>query len=113
MPYQWVEPDLFMKYQGIRVYHVYKDDDLNLPLEFWYQTDTVNGQTLEFDVRDLPPIEGIDGSSWVSRGGVTCEISSGEDVHRRIVKLAIELAVGPFAGLAEREEPHDGVTGSR
>ena len=63
MPYthEWVEPELFLEYKGVEVYHSYRDDDYgNGPWEYWFQvqlTDDTEGTTEddmhEFDVRDL------------------------------------------------------------
>jgi hypothetical protein len=102
MPFQWVDPELLMEHQGIKIYHVYKDDDVELPLEFWYEAEMEDDDIVEFDVRDLPSVEGIAASYWwSSERGMRREISNGEDVHRQIIKMAIEAAVGPFARPAE------------
>ncbi len=61
MPYQWIEPDLFVEVEGVAVYHCY--DDSAEVCEYWYTTEpeddnidwatTDNGQ---FDVRELPAL---------------------------------------------------------
>ena len=61
MPYetQWVDPEVFLKHSGVKVYHLYKDDDAGQgPLSCWFALDlnaSVNGGEHEgvFDVRDL------------------------------------------------------------
>jgi len=62
VPYihEWVEPELFMEHNGVRIYHSYKDDQYDHLLEYHFQvqlTDETEGTTeddmWEFDVRDL------------------------------------------------------------
>lgn len=64
MPYQWIDPDLFLEYEGVAVYHCYDDDDM--VSTYWYTTEitdcNVDAPELEgfqFDVRDLPNL-GLD-----------------------------------------------------
>lgn len=57
MPYDWVNPDKFLKHRGISVYHTYKEDDYCKRCEYWYTTDintTESNDDCVFDVRDLP-----------------------------------------------------------
>lgn len=55
MPYMWVEPDIFLEYEGVTVYHTYEDER---GMEYWYTTDLlqddVGGDPNDciFDVRD-------------------------------------------------------------
>lgn len=62
MPMSWVEPELFLEYKGVKVYHCY-DDGGNVA-HFWYTTcpaddnidspmDTSDDCAGQFDVRDL------------------------------------------------------------
>lgn len=53
MPNSWVEPDIFLTYQGVTVYHAYKEDISEDRLFYWYQVD-VTEQIPAFDIRDLP-----------------------------------------------------------
>lgn len=97
MPVRWVEPEFFMEHRGVRVYHAYKDDDSETPLEFWYLAAT--GKNIEFDVRDLPALDGVTSWSW-SSADMKVEVSAGRDAHRRIIRAAINAGAVPFAGLA-------------
>lgn len=55
---RWVPPELFVEYNGVLVYHVYKDDDVEQgPRHFWYTTDLYEGgdqahDEFTFDVRE-------------------------------------------------------------
>lgn len=54
MPYVWVEPNLFLEYMGVCVYHAYKNDMMdNGCLEFHYTTEITNTGENDFDIRDL------------------------------------------------------------
>ena len=58
MPYQWVEPDLFLEFEGVAVYYCY--DELDDLASYWYTTDPFDcdykyaQSKAQFDVRDLP-----------------------------------------------------------
>jgi hypothetical protein len=39
MPMMYVEPELFMEYRGIRIYHAYKERDYEKRLTFWFMLD--------------------------------------------------------------------------
>lgn len=58
MPYQWIEPDLFLEFAGVAIYYCYDELD-NLAL-YWYTTDPFDcdykdaQSNAQFDVRDLP-----------------------------------------------------------
>jgi len=57
MPYGWVNPDIFLEFNGVNVYHTYKSDEYTNQCENWYTTDkntTENNDECIFDVRDLP-----------------------------------------------------------
>ena len=58
MPYGWIDPEVFVEYNGMTVYHVYKDDEISQGCrEFWYTTDLCGGDCNDpfaFDVRELP-----------------------------------------------------------
>ncbi len=59
MPNQWVDPDLFLKHEGVAVYRCYDDD--SIVSTYWYTTDAADcnidsplTDEAQFDVRDLP-----------------------------------------------------------
>ncbi|AOQ24610.1 hypothetical protein MTAT_19530 [Moorella thermoacetica] len=66
MPYAYVDAEVALEYNGIKVYHVYKDDCLDYGRRFfWYglSPDCYEGGPDTFDVRDLAHQMGI-GPSW-------------------------------------------------
>lgn len=56
MPMVWVEPETFFEYNGICIYHVYKNDNINEPRVYWYTVDI--SENSAFDIRDLPEYDG-------------------------------------------------------
>lgn len=77
MPYQWINPDIFINYFNIRIYHVYKNDSYENKLSHWFTTDITepeDKQTCKFDIRDLEE----------------CQPEACEDDYKEIIKLAIE-----------------------
>jgi hypothetical protein len=60
MPYEYVDPDIFMTHNGAVVYHTYKGGPGNeYRLDYWFTTDACEadedcGGDHVFDVRDLP-----------------------------------------------------------
>lgn len=87
MPYktEWVEPALFLEHNGVKVWHVYKDDDVEQGLRsFWFVSDPINGENdgSDWDVRDLAAWGDADGSGWpddsVIRAAIIRAIESGE-----------------------------------
>ncbi len=96
MPYAWIEPEIFMEHDGVTIYHIYKDDYLDgVARAYWYGTrpscsDDGSGDGGEFDVRDLPAVEG----------------ASAEDDEGRavIIRAAIERGVLTEDGLVEGAE---------
>jgi len=64
MPYQWIDPELFLEHNGVAVYHCYEDDG---PVSYyWYTTDPSDDnrvwskpESSQFDVRTLPDL-GLD-----------------------------------------------------
>jgi len=62
MPYEWVDPELFLEHEGVAVYHCYDDGDM--VSSYWYTTDPSDcnykfpeiGSKAQFDVRDLPDL---------------------------------------------------------
>lgn len=59
MPYQstWVDPDVCLKYNGVTVYHVYRNNDYDEPMLYWYTLvkDSQGFEDDSFDVRSLIP----------------------------------------------------------
>jgi hypothetical protein len=60
MPYitTWVEPEVFMVHKGIKVYHVYMNDEIEQgSSRYWYTTNAEQRDdaedSFEFDVRRL------------------------------------------------------------
>lgn len=85
MPWQWTEPEKFLSFRGVTVFHTYKDELSDIPLEFWYSTSSTNalGSPEEFDIRDLPGYRSQDGQ------GKTAE-------HERVIKAAIDSGLLPL-----------------
>lgn len=57
--YEWHEPELFMEHRSIKIYHCYKNDDVDLKMSDWYvvendDNDYSDTSDWRFDVRDLP-----------------------------------------------------------
>jgi hypothetical protein len=74
MPYQntQVPADMFMRHNGVGIYHVYKNDDIEDVIRtYWFVTDPYQGEDKAFDVRDadiapdvtLDKIRGTD--AWI------------------------------------------------
>jgi hypothetical protein len=64
MPYQWIDPELFLEYQGVAIYRCYDDD--SVVSACWYTTEVTDcnidsplADGAQFDVRDLPDL-GLD-----------------------------------------------------
>jgi hypothetical protein len=88
MPWEWIEPQEFLMYRGVRIFHAYKDELSEIPLTFWYSTSSTAGpdSPYEFDVRDLP--------GYIERNGKD-EIAE----HKRVIMAAID------AGLLRADTP--------
>ncbi|MEX2138309.1 MAG: hypothetical protein WD894_03560 [Pirellulales bacterium] len=88
MPLNWIEPEQFLEYRGVRVVHAYKDDFSDIPLEYWYSTSSSAppGSPFEFDVRELP------GYQLRAPRDVSAE-------HKRVTEAAID------AGLLQANMP--------
>lgn len=61
MPTKWVEPELFMEYKGVKIWHTYKTcDGVATQMEYWYTTDQMeddcekSDRRFIFDARELP-----------------------------------------------------------
>ncbi len=53
MPYQWVEPEVAINFNGKTIYHVYKNDRLDCRMTYWFTTEPLENGKYEFDIRDL------------------------------------------------------------
>jgi len=49
----WIAPEKVVTYKGVTIYHVYKHQNEDDPLEFWFTTDENEDPVYEFDIRDL------------------------------------------------------------
>ena len=84
MPHQniWVEPDLFIKHNGVQVYHDYEEDDFDQPAEFdfrIYPSGYPVGDDWEcFDVRRLSTWVAGDSHSDPIEDAIKRAIESGE-----------------------------------
>jgi hypothetical protein len=74
MPYQWIDPDLFLEYEGVAVYHCY--DDGSTVSTYWYTTDAADCNSdaplpaaAQFDVRELPAL-GLDAADLTTHAGI-------------------------------------------
>ena len=54
MPLVWHDPELAMTHRGIKIYHTYKDADMDQRQVYWYSFSVADDEG-EFDVRTLPP----------------------------------------------------------
>lgn len=92
MPIGWIQPDLFLRYQGVAVYHVYRNDDYEQgPREYWFTTDKHGGDCddpCSFDVREL--------SSYAR-----------EKTHEQIIREAIDAGDLPLAESLYKESSED------
>lgn len=82
MPWEWIEPEEFLTHRGVQIFHAYKDEFSDVPLEFWYSTSSTagSGSPYEFDVRDLPGYRSRYRADEVSE-------------HERLIKAAIDAGV--------------------
>jgi len=55
MPYksEWVEPDIYLEHNGVRVFYTYDNDDYDDPNFCYYTTNEDDNTEDHFDVRDL------------------------------------------------------------
>lgn len=75
MPYESIhhDPEVLLSYKGIEILYVYKDNEYDNALSFWYGIDQEDNG-VEFDIRDLPNFTGEDN----------------RDVHVNVVREAID-----------------------
>ncbi len=73
MPYQWIEPEIFLEHENVAVYHCY--DDLDNVSSYWYTTDPSDcnykhpESNAQFDVRDLPTL-GLDANDQSNHAAI-------------------------------------------
>lgn len=95
MPYVWQDPEVFLEHNGVTIYHVYKDELSDVPVEDWYSTCGCEspGSAYEFDVIDVPGYDPkCDGPGWDER----------RNYHKKLIEAAID------AGLIEQDAPVGG-----
>jgi hypothetical protein len=105
MPYQWIDPELFLEHQGVAIYHCY--DDYGELCGYWYTTDPaddncvwVPSNTTQFDVRDLSSGE-LDANdththATIIRQAIEAGLITGEPAAQEppiIVKIAVRDGV--------------------
>lgn len=86
MPYMWVPPEVFLEHKGVVIYHVYRDDNIDDPREYWYgysETCSDEGDDV-FDVRTLPNPDGLTD-------------------HADIIRRAIDMGILTQEGIKESE----------
>lgn len=54
MPINWC-PSIALTYRGTEIFHCYKDEYSDIPMEFWYtfNGDELPGSEFEFDIREM------------------------------------------------------------
>jgi len=52
---EWFDNELYMEYNGVKVYHAYKGDEHSDPFTFWFCLDPASDQYSEdvFDIRSI------------------------------------------------------------
>jgi hypothetical protein len=80
MPYktEWVDPDLLLRHEDVKVFHCYDEDKYDSPLEYFYTVYSDNypvSEANDFDVRDL---SGYKGDHCEHRRVIIDAIDSGE-----------------------------------
>jgi hypothetical protein len=113
MPYEWVDPELFLEHEGVAVYHCYDDD--NIVSTYWYTTEitdcNVDAPELEgfqFDARELPNL-GLDANdpknhpaiiqNAIQEGIIAGEPANKTDPPPLVVKIEV---MGGVASVVEQ-----------
>jgi hypothetical protein len=52
MPYKWVEPEVAYKSPTTTIYHTYKSDWFDEPLQYWFTADGAGTSHDTFDIRE-------------------------------------------------------------
>jgi hypothetical protein len=117
MPYQWIDPKLFVEYAGVAVYHCYTED--NQVSAYWYTPDVADCDLDEwgsheapFDVRDLPSlgldVEDRDTHAAIIRHAIGAGLITGEPaVKPESPPLRVKIEV--WGGVAHVVEQSPGV----
>lgn len=85
MPYthEWVDPEVALEYKGCKIYHVYKHDEIDNKLTYWFTTDPEaesEGDPYSFDIRNIDDNPAL-------RSGF---LRSGTNVVEQALKKAID-----------------------
>ncbi|MFG5382882.1 hypothetical protein [Yoonia sp. R2-816] len=80
MPLKQVDAEIAFKIDGLEIEHVYRNDMIDFPMEYWFSYDGV-----EFDIRDLP----VD--------------SEDQTDFEEVIRLAVRSRVGPFVNLPNNQ----------
>lgn len=90
MPYDWVDPPIFLTHNDVVVYHIHKNDHFQDGIrEYWFALqacEALDEGEHTFDVRELP--------TWKPRLG---------DSKERAIKDAIDSG---YFDAWEKDEPH-------
>ena len=80
------KPRAFFSYRGKTIFHCYKDEYSDIPLEHWYTIHEFElpGSDFEFDVRDL------------RRTLLAKSMIDKNCLEDQVLKIAIDHSVGPF-----------------
>ena len=84
MPYKWIEPELFLDYQDVMVWHTYSGNNV---MAYWYTVcewddDSDSNQGFQFDVRDL--------RSQLRKHGIPFTGDKDWTDHDLIIKIGID-----------------------
>lgn len=117
MPYQWIDPKLFLEYAGVAVYHCYTED--NQVSAYWYTPDVADcdldylgSHEAPFDVRNLPSlgldVEDRDTHAAIIRHAIGAGLITGEPaVKPEPPPLQVKIEV--WGGVAHVMEQSPGV----
>jgi len=115
MPYQWIDPELFLEHQGVAVYYAYEDG--GNACYYWYTTDPSDDDWTwsepdsdQFDVRDLPNL-GLDvqnraNHAQIIRQAISQGLITGEPA---LAKPPLTVKIEVRGGLAYLVEQPPGV----
>lgn len=115
MPYQRIDPDLFVEVDGVAVYHCY--DDAGDLCWYWYTPDAKDDNadwplpdSTQFDVRDLPDL-GLNAQDTDTHGQIiTAAIHSGLISGEPAVKQPpLTVTIEVIGGVAHILAKPDGV----
>jgi hypothetical protein len=84
MPYKttWVSPEQFMRHKGQRVFHLYKDDEIDQCRRRFHYALDVNESDYEggFDVRELSPYKNL----------ARLEEETEDAFQKRVIRVALD-----------------------